>query len=314
MALPSQVIKLLQLFFARLNITSVLEQSEAKLAEVLDQFKRILDQRDRTSANLLITEMNALSIDTTLNSIDFILIETRLLLFNEQPSPTTEKNIAILNSLVNEMSGRQKFHYYLIKGIQAYNENQFSFSLSLFRKAEMLCAKFNAEDWETAELHYVLSLASLSDYRELTAIEYAQNALTYFNSKILIPRSISCLIIIGLAKKRIGNITEAIEIFEEAMEMLANSDSSFHIETIEHNLGICYSLMNDEKLALDYLISAFNEKKLANDKLVTAFAILKEYYKMDNFAEATVWLENCLSLLTQVTGNKSFFKHHLISL
>ncbi|MCM3712348.1 helix-turn-helix domain-containing protein [Sporosarcina luteola] len=309
-AIPSD--QILQLLFTRLKIVSVADQTEAKLTEILDQFKRIVDQRDRTSASLLLKEMNALSLNASLNSIDFILMETRLLLFDEQPSPIVEKNIVILNSVVNEMSGKQKFHFYLIKGIQAYNENHFSFSLSLFSKAETFCVKFNAEDWETAELHYVLSLASLSDYRDFTAIEYAQKALAYFNSKMIISRSISCLIIIGLAKKRIGNITEAITIFKEALEVLENSDTSFHIETIEHNLGICFSLMNDEKLALQYFISAINKKKHANDKIVTAIAILKEYYKTGNLDEAAVWLETCLSMLNQVTRNEIHYKHHLI--
>lgn len=310
LAVPSE--QVLEMLFARLNIPSVPYQPEGRLNELLDKFKKIIDRRDRAAANLLLKETNKLSTDTTVNNIDLLLIQTRLLLFNDQHSPTVEKKIILFNSVVNEMSSRQKFHFYLIDGIRAYADNQFRFSLDLFNKAEKQMRKFEVEDWEMADLHYVLSLASLSDFRDLTAIEYAQKALAYFNSKMLLSRSIRCSIIIGLAKKRIGNFDEAILTFKEAMDLFSNSGASFHKETIEHNLGICYSLINNNKLAMQYFISAFEGKKHANDKIVTAIAILKEYYKMENFQEAKVWLENCLSLLPEVTANRSYYKHHLI--
>lgn len=246
-ATPSD--EILHLLFARLDYPFPPLQSEEAVNDVVNQFKKIIDQRDHKAADLLLNGMEALS-RATITSIDYILIQTRLLMFNEQPSPTVDKNISLLTTIENDMSSRQKFHYYLVKGLQEYNDNHFSNSLAFFNEAEKLCSRFAVDEWETAELHYVLSLASLSDYRGLTAIEYAQYALAYFNSKMLLSRSVSCLIVISLAKKRIGIIEEAIMTFNEAIELLLDNDSSFHMELIEHNLGICYSLMNDEKRAL----------------------------------------------------------------
>lgn len=300
--------EILHLLFARLDYP--FPPLEESVDEVVNQFKKIIDQRDHKAAYLLLKEMEALS-DTTITSIDYILIQTRLLMFNEQPSPTVDKNISLLNTIENDMSSRQKFHYYLVQGLQEYNDNHFSNSLTFFNEAEKLCSRFAVDEWERAELHYVLSLAALSHYRELTAIEYAQYALAYYNSKMLLSRSISCLIVIGLAKKRIGIIEEAIMTFNEAIELLLDNDSSFHMELIEHNLGICYSLMNDEKRALQSFFSAFHKKKNANSKIVTAIAILKEYYKMEDVKKSEAWLVKCLSLLTQVTQNRTYYVHHL---
>lgn len=255
--------EILHLLFARLDYP--FPPLEESVDEVVNQFKKIIDQRDHKAAYLLLKEMEALS-DTTITSIDYILIQTRLLMFNAQPSPTVDKNISLLNTIENDMSSRQKFHYYLVQGLQEYNDNHFSNSLTFFNEAEKLCSRFTVDEWERAELHYVLSLAALSHYRELTAIEYAQYALAYFNSKMLLSRSISCLIVIGLAKKRIGIIEEAIMTFNEAIELLLDNDSSFHMELIEHNLGICYSLMNDEKRALQSFFQLSIRRKMLTVK------------------------------------------------
>ncbi|MDW0112972.1 helix-turn-helix domain-containing protein [Sporosarcina saromensis] len=302
--------EILQLLFDRLNFPFPNLQAEDHLEELNNQFKKIIDQRDRESAQLMLKEMDTIS-SVNNTSIDFLLIQTRLLMFEEQTSSIVENNLSLLKSVEKDLSSRQKFYYSLVQGLYEYNDNHFSNSLKFFNEAENLCLQFPVDDWEKSELHYVLSLASLSDYRNITAIEYAQYALDYFNSKMLLSRSISCLIIIGLAKKRIGQIEEAVITFREAMELLSDNDASIHLALIEHNLGLCYSLIGDKKKALQSFESALKMKKHANSKIVTAIAILKEYFKMDNSKMAGAWLAKCMSLITQVTQNRTYYEQHL---
>lgn len=162
-----------------------------------------------------------------------------------------------------------------------------------------------------AELHYVLSLAALSDYRYIASIDHAQEALSYFNTRMFAKRSIECLIILGIAQKQSGYPEDALVTVKKARDIMKNTGTSKSSGIIEQNLGACYSILEDPKRALLHFHESLKVKDKPLEKIANISSILKEYKKMNDIALAKTWLDKGISLLDQLSEeNRLLYFHH----
>ncbi|WP_124071547.1 tetratricopeptide repeat protein [Filibacter tadaridae] len=222
-----------------------------------------------------------------------------------------KKNIAIVVPMQSDMSHTQLFHLYIIQGIIAYTENRFSNAVHIFTNAYELATKYRMEDWEMAELHYVSSLAASSDYRYILVIDHLQEALNYFNAKMLATRSIECLIILGNAQKHTRNLKNALMSFENAKEIMTTNGLANYLGMIEHNLGACYSLLKDNERALRHFNQSLLVKENPNDQIVTILSLVKEYKKTGDKESSKALVNKGIFLLNLLTEqNKNPYSHH----
>ncbi len=223
-------------------------------------------------------------------------------------------NISALVPIQSDMSHAHLFHLYIIQGILAYKEHRFTNALHLFTDAYKLSKETRMEDWELAELHYVLSLAALSDYRYILAIDHAQEALSYFNAKMLAARSIECLLILGIAQKHTGNINDAIVTFGNAREIMTNNETSKFLGIIEQNLGACYSLLPDSERSLHHFTQSLLAKENPDKQIITILSIVKEHKKIGAEETAKSWVDKGIVLLDLLTEQKKDPYHHHFSI
>lgn len=160
--------------------------------------------------------------------------------------------------------------------------------------------KHKFADWEIAELNYVLSLAAISDYRYIIAINHVQDALLYFNAIVQPKRSIECLIVLGIAQKHTENVDDAIETFKKANEIMFNTNTLQYQGVIEQNLGACYSLLKDSIQSLRHFKRSIEVKIQPEEKFITILSIIKEYKKIGETRTAKNWLNRGLALLTEL--------------
>lgn len=242
------------------------------------------------------------------HTVSLIIIETRLLLLT---TSDIKDNLSFISALQDELSYIQKFHVYIIQGIIAYNENRFSDAQNLFTNALLCTKQYRLEDWEMAELHYMLSLAAISEYQHILAIEHIEKALTYFNQKVLATRSIDCLLILGNAQKYTKNIIGAIASFNNAKDIMIENGYVHRAGMIEHNLGACYSLLQNHTRALHHFTQSLSVKVHADEQIATIFAIVKEYKKSGNQTQAKLFINKGLSILNSVSkANQELYRHH----
>lgn len=305
-----------QMLLQRLNISlenAFANSSPEQFTQFNERFKEVINQRDETVANLLCQEVHSFLEENPLYhyKINMLLMETRLMLMTSTDFTDAKKNMLLIVTAQIELSHAQQFHLYIIQGIIAYMENRFTNALHIFTDAHKLTREYRAEDWEMAELHYVLSLSALSDYRYIPSIDHAQEALVYFNAKMLATRSIDCLLILGIAQNHIGNVNDALVTFNNAKEIISNSGISKSIGMIEQNLGTCYSLLKNSERALHHFNQSLSVKVNPNDQIVTIWSIAKEYKKTRDIELAKSWVTKGITLFDQLTEqNINLYIHH----
>lgn len=311
-AIPGEEIE--QMLLQRLNIPMEKVHQHTS-PNLLDQFKKqfghVINSRDKQAAQSLCQEIRSFLAENKHHpdTISLLLIETRLL-FMTSPSDI-EENLAVLTSLQNELSHVQQFHLHIIQGIIAFNENQYSKARYIFTKAAHLTKQHKMEDWEIAELHYVLSLAAVSEHQHILAINHIEKALSYFNRKVLAARSIDCLLILGNAQKHTKNVRKALDSFENAKEIMAANGVSNRIGMIEHNLGACYSILKNHERAIYHFTESLLAKNQIDGQETTILALVKEHKKLGNIEQAKNFVEKGLSLLDRLAEpNKTPYSHH----
>ena len=312
--LPSEDIK--QSLLRRLNITMDLVNLDArkeKLIQFNQEFRDILNNRDRQKAKTFIIDLQQYINDHPLNPerLTLLIMETRLMLMVPEYVAGTKSNLALIDEFKKELTTEQLFYYYCIQGISAYQNNQFRLASQIFTQVFTLIKSYRMEEWEMAELYYLAGLSLLSESRYILAIDYVKEALAFYNQEILIERSIECIIILGIAQKNTGILNDALSTFEKAKEINSKIESTKFDGKIEHNLGSCHSLMKHQVKALQYFQESLKLKKDPNDKIITVFSIMKEYHKISDFNNAKIWLNKGLDLLPLLTEeNKRFYQSH----
>ena len=310
-AIPGDEVQ--QLLLQRLNIPSesvFIHTSPELLIQFKKSFKEVINQRDKLAAIELRQDIRSFLAENILypHKVTLLLMETRLQLMS---SSDVKENISLLVPMQGDMSHTQLFHLYIIQGIIAYKESRFANALYIFTDTYTLTKKHRMEDWEMAELHYVLSLAAISDYRHILAIDHAQEALSYFNAKMQAVRSIECLLILGNAQKHTGNLNDALLSFEHAKEIMTTSGFSNYLGMIEHNLGACYSLLKESERALRHFNQSLLENENPDSQIVTILSLVKEHKKKGDKEQAKTLISKGTSLLNLLTEqNKKLYSHY----
>lgn len=288
--------------------------NEAKLLYYKNLFKNVINSRDKQKAKSLYQELHIYIEDYPFehNRLTLLVMETRLLLMLPNHASAIQTNVEILEEFKKEMTTDQLFYLSTILGIIAYQNDEFRQASEIFIQIFSLIKNYRMEDWEMAELYYISSLALLSESRYILAIDYVKSALSYFNQEILIERSIECLVILGIAQKNTGVLSEAIATYEKARGISSKIESLKFIGMIEHNLGACHSLLKNHKQALMHFQNSLDSKSGADEKMITIFTIFKEYYKISDFVNAKIWLAKGYEYLDLLNENNSIlYKHHL---
>ena len=310
-AIPGDEIE--QMLLQRLNIPMEKVHQHTSpniLGQFKKQFGHIINSRDKQAAQSLCQEIHSFLGENKHHphTISLLLIETRLMLMTS-PSDI-EENLAVLISFQGELSHSQQFHLHIIQGIIAFNENQYSNARYIFTKAAHLTKQYKMEDWEIAELHYVLSLAAVSEHRYILATNHIQKALSYFSRKVLAIRSIDCLLVLGNAQKHTKNVRKALDSFENAKEIMVANGVSNRLGMIEHNLGACYSILKNHEQAIYHFTQSLLAKNQVDGQETTILALVKEHKKMGNIEQAKHFVQKGLSLLdTLAEPNKTLFSH-----
>lgn len=311
---PSDFVQ--QQLLQRLNISlesTVNNSSPAQFIQFREHFQGVINRRDKLAAESLCQEIQHYMETHPLYDyrFDLLLMESRLLLMTSTDVLAIKGSLDIWVATKNELSNNQQFDLYIIQGIIAYKENRFTNALTIFKDAYKLSQEYRMEDWEMAELHYVLSLAALSDYRYILAIDHTQEAIVYFNAQMLAKRSIEALLILGIAQKHSGDAEDALVTFKRAKEIMQNSETNTFSGVIEQNLGTCYSLLGNSERSLHHFNQSIHANDTSENQIITILSIVKEYKKIDDIATAKEWVQKGMTLLEQLPDhNENPYNHH----
>ncbi|MUK88426.1 helix-turn-helix domain-containing protein [Ornithinibacillus sp. L9] len=209
---------------------------------------------------------------------------------------------------LNEVSGSfdslHLFYWYKFKGNYSSLNSEFAQAMRMYKHAEDKLNQIKLDEEQVADLQYTMAVTHSKLRNTLESIEYANKAIDLFQKEYNFIRCAQCHIVLGISYRRIKMYDKAIKHYNLARHLGELNKSKQVIQLTNQNLGYLYSSVGDSKEAIKHFIEVVEDEKLEiNERLLGLTNLIKEYYKIQNFDQATKELERAKHLLQLSTDN-----------
>lgn len=318
-SIPSN--KILNELLERLGIPQEnVESSQTKnnpinMDEIIKQYEGIINKRNKNGANQLIAiisdYLKTTSFDNQLR-IDLDLIMLRLHLMDKSKSSEIVNNLRNYKEIESALSPTHIFQMNMILGIANYQCGDLIESLEAFSMAHKTTAISVISPFDRGDFSYAYSVALIAVSQNFEALEQAKYALDYFKSNMLYQRVVECLLICGVAYRKMEQLEKSIYQFREAEHICKEFQLESYIGIVYQNLGEAYSTIGDIESAIDYYKKSLSNKNLPDEKIYTILSLLKVYTKVGKFDTLGYWLQEGYRVLPRLSRNKKvLFEKHL---
>ncbi|MGM9988044.1 MAG: helix-turn-helix domain-containing protein [Bacillaceae bacterium] len=216
-----------------------------------------------------------------------------------------------LNQEVEKFSDLQRYFYKKYIGIHFYQNNEIVNALQALLEAVELSKKFLCEDWERADLYYMVGLVFLADNQLLNSIQYITKALDYFKDNFYSNRLIDCYVLLGIAYKRTSRYRDSLDTFLIAQKIMKDLNLDTQKGLILQNLGSLYSKKGNLNKSIGYYLESLEYKLEPRNQLITIFSIIQEYGKYEQYKEMSRWIQEGLDIIEAegLERNRVYYHH-----
>lgn len=242
---------------------------------------------------------------------DYILIVLRFYLANSDLH-YSQYYLIYLYEEEDNLSDRQRYYLYKNEGVYRYLRKDYKGSYRYFMKALKKTGETVIEEWEVADLHYMIGVVSVADDQVSNAIEYSMSALTFFRDHFHFNRAIDCYITLGIAHKRGVNVEKALEMFRYANTISEKFNLTEYKGVIYQNMGSLHSSLGNFEQAIENYVHSLKSKQNEEKQLISILSIVKEYSKKNNREQIIHWINKGFTLLEnhqQNQSHKAYYYH-----
>ncbi|MBP3041857.1 helix-turn-helix transcriptional regulator [Bacillaceae bacterium Marseille-Q3522] len=305
--------EVLTLLMKRLNITQI-KNTEVETTELINKlYKKLTAYRDLPGSNKLISSLES-SLD---QSSDYKMIRKFELLkafyFLLKGQLDAAHNCIERVSLAG-ISDSEQFYLLKYKGLYFFLKQEYVKSQTYYQKSKEVSEVLVLEDWEEADLSYLLAMVSIKNKKIFLGINEINSALTIYQHLFITKRIIDCYILLALFYKYIPDYSKAIRYLQYAKNISTQTKSDVSLSIIYQNMGEIYSSQHsrDEaiksfKLSLDKK----NENKNLQGQCNSIFSLIKEYQKLNDYKNMGKYIDIGLSLINnKESKNLQDFLYH----
>ncbi|MFD1929250.1 helix-turn-helix domain-containing protein [Sporosarcina siberiensis] len=291
-------------------------QSDAEFAKLLkENYKAVITTRNDefTKKKLDYLEEQSALFENDSLYYTYLLIVLRFRLILGGSLDECSREIGALEKISKSFNSFQIYLFKINKAIYYYATKNRIKSIEYLEGVLSIVDTIALEDWEKAELNYMLGLIYTADNRIFISIEYIRRALDYFRENFLMSRVLDCYVLIGVTRKKSEQFEESLESYLKAKQLCDEFNLYSQKGVIHHNLGSLYGMMGNNKKAIDYFKMSIKYKSDKNSRLISIFSLVMEYSKMRNKDLVNEWCDKGISLLDQLDSeNLSSYYHHFI--
>ncbi|MBO0601621.1 tetratricopeptide repeat protein [Sporosarcina sp. E16_3] len=314
---PSEDIVLL--LFNRLGIDPSKLQNNNKQTEIDFEkmleatYKEVITNRDEsfTKQKLEYLEQHSPLFENQTLYYTYLLIVLRFRIISGSNLNEIKKGIEDLEELSKDFNPRQAYLYKLNKAFYYYSTENRNKSIEYFEDVLLLVGDISLEDWEKAELNFMIGVVYTADSRIFSTVDYIRSALDYFRENFLMKRVLDCYVLIGITQKKSEQYQEALESYLKAMQICDEFNLHRQKGIVYHNLGSLSSIMGNNREAIRYYKESIAYKTNEDTPLISIFCLVIEYAKMNNRKFVNDWCDEGISLLSQLKDNNlTSYYHH----
>lgn len=217
-----------------------------------------------------------------------------------------------LEWLQDQFTSEDRIRFNILKALKSFSLNDKDTALDLMQQVREDLDTTYLEDWEIADINYIIGgmYYKYTDY--LQTIEHVNRALSYFKDNFYVERVIECHLIIGLAFKRRKRFNEALANYQKAIKAAGATDLKGYYGMLYNNTGEIYSLQGNRELALEYFLKGLEYKVESKSKLLSILSLIEEYSIRGSSQEVLSWVEKGEKIIQEEgeNDNLSEFIYH----
>jgi HTH-type transcriptional regulator, quorum sensing regulator NprR len=314
---PSEDIAILLFNKLNMDIDTIQEKdykSEAEFEYFLrDTFKKVLTVRDDNFTELKLEELESKSPLFENDSLhySYLLIVLRLRLTLGMDMVNRKKDIDNLAKLSSNFNLRHKYQFYIINAIYYYFIKNLKKSIEYLEDVLKIADEIALDNWEKAELNYLIGLVYTADGRVFNAIEHIRKALDFFRENLHMKRVLECYVLIGLTQKKSEQFVEAFESYFRAKQLCDEFGLDSQKGLVYHNLGSLYGAMGNSEEAIIHVTKSIEFKEDSGSKLTSIMALVIEFSKLNDIPLVNKWCDQGLELFNKLNKDSlmSFYHH-----
>ncbi|QTD41035.1 tetratricopeptide repeat protein [Sporosarcina sp. Te-1] len=316
---PSE--EIVELLMERLGLDSAKflqpaqDKTEQEFSQMLkDSYRNVITKRDkdytRQQLELLLQENPIFEDQSIYYTHSLIIIRFRLIAGDDLDDIGKElDNMANFSEYFGSM---QTYLFTLNKALFYYTKSHFKKALEHFEQVIFQSENIYLEDWEKAELFYMLGVAYTADVRIFHSIEYIRRALAYFRENFQMKRVLDCYILLGITYKKSEQYQEAYEAYTKALQLCDEFNLDNEKGLIYHNIGTLCAIKGKSEEAIENYIKSLELKESHDSPLITIYCLIIEYSKMNDKKLVDEWTSKGLSLYQELNDETldSYFHHY----
>lgn len=317
LTLPSEEITALLLRKLGIDITKINRsnsQTDILFKKYLkDVYKEVIRKRDKdlTQQKLIELENQSSLFEDHLVYYTYLLISLRFHLILREELKECKKALDALNELKQNFSTIQIYLFKLNNALYYYSIKNTKKSIKFFEDTLSIVSKISLEEWEKAELNYMIGLAYIADNRIVISIDYIKKAMEYFKDNFLMKRVFDCYLLIGITYKKSNQYEEALATYRKVKQLCNEFDLHCQLGIVYHNIGTLNIAMGNKEEGLSYLHKALMYKDEGKSQLISMFTLVIEYSKEKKEELVIDWCNQGISLFLQLKDDSLvMFFHH----
>ncbi|MGE7625289.1 helix-turn-helix domain-containing protein [Viridibacillus sp. NPDC096237] len=307
--------EILELLCKRLNIVINLHPEEKEqliIDNLFALYKNAILNKDvqMVKKKCTLSNLNQYFLDCSLFNTYFLYLFRINLMLDSNSSTIREiKQILIKNQ--KNFNSYQNFLFNLNMGLYHYSKGFYKEALRYLELQDKEKKSISMEDWEKYDYYYVRGLCNLVNDQVLSAIEYTELALKYFQNIFIVKKMLDCYIVISNGYKRNFKYTDARNLLIISEKIIENGDIAEYRGIVYQNIGDLYSKEGNDQMALDYYMKSYHSEKDTLGYLTSTLSIVMIYSKMNISQKVIEWSELGLNFIQgENSGKYTAFSHH----
>ncbi|WP_332647279.1 helix-turn-helix transcriptional regulator [Lysinibacillus sp. 54212] len=313
--IPSEEIVLLLLKKLNLDISKIRKstfEEDASFSEYLNSiYKDVIINKNKLTTQQRLEELQNINylFESQALYYTYLLVLLRLRLIIGEDFTEIKLELQYLNGLSSNFNPQQIYLLSINNAIYSYLISNYKEAIHYFEQAQSIDLKL--EDWEQAELNYMIALTYITNDQTTISVHYLNKALDYFKDHFCMDRVIDCHLLIGITYKKNGHFNEALNHYLKAKEISEKFNlGDDHFGIIHHNLGSLSISMGNREEGIRHFYKSL-EYKNGKSKLITILGLVIEYSKMKNTKLIIKWCNEGLQLLNDLVDESLIsYEHH----
>lgn len=224
-------------------------------------------------------------------------------------SYNASKQMKVLKRKASQFNNKEQYYWLKFSGNYYFSIMSYQKAYKRFQCAEKLISSELYFKEEENDIFYLIGLAASKIRKAHIALVYTSKALQYYQSQYKLAKCAQSHIVLGISYRRINDLEKAKQSYEMAIRIGESLENNNLVSLSYQNLGVLHSANRDNKKAIIFfqknyeILSGQDSMKL----LVPIASLMKEYYKINDYINASYWLEQGLNLTNSLDVKESIF-------